>query len=136
MQAAAMLVFASGIVLFLFSKVNITPMAQQPASKAELEEVLPAEIQEASLYYNGKLNRYLQEMETLKADTSKAGRVVYEQLHSLDSAFTQLLEESVKSGGHERVFEALIMNYHMRIELLKTFLQAYPQSNKTNESNI
>lgn len=131
-----MLATVSAALLIIFTKVQ--PAMEFPVAVATLDEEneMPEEFIEAGIYYGGALNRYLGEMDKLKADTSAAGKMVYEQLHSLDSTFNELMRESVESGWHERVFQALIRNYQLRIELMQTFIETYHQNQPNDEPSI
>lgn len=115
--AAALLVIVLGAGWALKNMVFTQPEQQiNCQASISLHSVSP-EMAEVELYYKSALNEKLLEVESLKIEDE-----YLQDIRSLDVEFEALKGDLCENMDDQRVVQAMIMNYEMRIKILDNII--------------
>jgi hypothetical protein len=134
-RAAAVLIMVVGIGFFAMYRhynpsVELVEENEIPAQTPPVETAYPPEFIEAENYYVAEIDSKLEEVKSLTDN-----EVVMEELEMLREDFDLLKEEMGDHINDEKILEALIQNYRLRLELLKEILEELQREEPAKNDN-
>lgn len=136
-RVAAILVLALTASYFLWNQTTQKPSIAIVDNTPQEEEVQPyaTELIEAENYYAAEINQKMEELTELIDDES-----LVQELTMLRKEFDELKSEMGDHVNDQRIVEALIQNYRLRLNLLKEMLDQLKSDgtetkNKSYETN-
>jgi uncharacterized membrane-anchored protein YhcB (DUF1043 family) len=138
-RVAALFIGLLGLGYFLMYQhfsASETKLAQQEQQVEEISTTYPVELAEAENYYTSEINSRMSEVVSLTDDA-----VIVEEINSLKEEFDELKEELGDQINDEKLIQAMIQNYRLRLSLLKEILtelqgDGAPKENKKHEERI
>ena len=94
----------------------------------ELKQELPVEFLEVESYYVAEIDRKLEEVIDITDNET-----ITEEINLLKEEFDELKKELGDHINDERVIEAMIQNYRLRLELLKEILEELKSKNEIKD---
>jgi hypothetical protein len=111
--ASVIMIIAIGITLF----VRIAHFRQQPSL---LTGVSP-ELEEAELYYQSRIQERMEVLEVNKLVDEQ----VMSDLKEIDQSFKSIHKDLKRNPGDERLIQAVIQVYQMKLEMIDNLLQQF-----------
>lgn len=138
-RVAALFIGLLGLGYFLMYQ-HFSSSETKLARQEQVEEIptttYPEELVEAENYYASEINSRMSEVTSLTNDS-----VIVEEINSLKEEFDDLKEELGDQINDEKLIQAMIQNYRLRLSLLKEILtelqgDGAPKENKQYEERI
>jgi len=123
--AAVLLIAVAGYLAFVDG-----PNSKKYADGIDLHE-LSEELAEAEFYYSEMINEKLRHIQAKSGDFD---RLVMEDISKLDSAYEDLKYDLKENINNEKVINAMIENYRIKLEILEQILQELDE--KSNEQEF
>ncbi len=117
LRVAAVLVVAVGVALAFWRKEETEIPVEIVQEVITLEDISP-DLAEADSYYSMEINHRMEELESMGIDQE-----IMEEIAMLDEEYQQLLAEAEGNLNNEKVIEALIQNYRLKLEILEDVLE-------------
>ena len=131
-RIAAVLVVVIAVAFFaLFQKEDSSPLVaeQEHEEKNQSELYFPEELLEVESFYVSEIEEKLKEVKKLTDD-----ELIVQEIQLLKDEFDELKLELGDQVNDAEVIEAMIMNYRLRLDLLKEILSDLKvDENPTNE---
>lgn len=130
-KIAAVFVLSLGLgyyVIYSHFESKSEMIAQVKQEKVEHEPEFTEEFLEAETYYVTEINRKLEDVITLTDNET-----IIEEIDLLREEFDELKKELGDHVNDERIIEAMIQNYRLRLELLKEILEELKQKEESTK---
>ncbi len=125
--AAVVIIFAASFTLQKYLHQRGT---ERMAGKREPAREIP-ELREAEIYYTNLLNEKISQIEPLLSDRPELKEGLTEDLSELDSVYAELQRDLYDNMANDKVVEAMIQNYILKIQILEDLL-GYMNGNANN----
>lgn len=106
--ASIAIILASGVVIVKSSKGG-SKIAAAPAVE---------EFQEARNFYAVQVNERYENLEAIPFDSDLEKEILLEELSEMDSYYKELLNELNANPGDERVMNALLQHYQIKLQVM------------------
>ncbi|MDA3822200.1 MAG: hypothetical protein PF450_06260 [Bacteroidales bacterium] len=115
--ASIAIIMASGVVIVKSSKGS---------SKVALSPVVE-EFQETTTFYARQVNLKYEDISVLEFDTKQEKEMLMEELSEMDTYHKDLLKELNANPGDERVMNALIQHYQIKLQVMDQIIEQLEQ---------
>ena len=123
---------AASIAIILASAVVIIRTDKSGSKIAEQE--IPASIMEADQYYTTQVNQRYDQIRQFNFDNSEEKAVLLEELQDLDAYHQQLMSDLEANPGDDRVINALIRHYQIKLDVMDQIIYQLNQFNTQTEN--
>jgi hypothetical protein len=127
---------AASIAVILASAIVLIQQNKSGNRRAELE--IPASVMEADLYYSTQVNQRYDQIRQFDFESAEEKAVLLDELRELDSYHQQLLLDLEANPGDERVINALVRHYQVKLEVMDQIIfqlnQLKSESDTENEN--
>lgn len=104
--------------------------SEEMAQNSKLKELF-----EAQLYYSHQVSNKMQQLENYCKDFPIVCSEVMEETRAMESEMKQLKGDLKENVGNERVLEAMVRNYRIKLRIMEDLLESVKRV-KSNENNI
>jgi len=127
--AVAILVVLSG--LWVYDNVNETNINKGIA----LSEISP-EYGEVEMYYTHLVNQKYGEIKQSKSLDSLQKKILVHELNNMDSIYENLKKDLTANPNDERVINAMIQHYQLKVEVMNQILNQLQQVQNVNNNKL
>jgi low affinity Fe/Cu permease len=107
---------AASIAIILTSAVVLIQQNKSGSKIAERE--IPTSVQEADMYFTSQMDQRYDQIREFSFDNAEEKAVLLHELEDLDAFQQQLLEDLEANPGDERVINALIRHYQIKLDVM------------------
>jgi hypothetical protein len=130
---AAVIIITFGASFLLQEILHRDNMLTNRKDKKELNVEIP-ELQEAEIYYTNMVDEKILEIQPLLKDQPELGYALKSDLAELDSIYTELQKDLKDNIANDKVVEAMIQNYRLKLQILEDFKE-HLQGNSNDEND-
>jgi hypothetical protein len=123
--ASIAIIMASGVVIIKSSKGS---------DKVALTPVIK-EFQETTNFYARQVNERYNDISAIQFDSQKEKEVLLEELLEMDNYHKELLNDLNANPGDDRVMNALIHHYQIKLQVMDQILEQLIQIKNSNTNN-
>ena len=131
MKIAAVIVLASLFSFFVYSRLENAFFARQ---RYTLGEISP-EYKEVEEYYTGQIKARYNEIENLEKGDPGQRKMIIHELSEMDSLMKQLQRDLKTNPGDERIINAMISHYQMKLGVMNQILDQLENINNNHQSS-
>lgn len=139
MRYAASVLLLMGLGWTIF-QAGVNSGIDQEAESQTVASIMPAELLEVEQFFSASVANKKAELENLAAaDGNPEIQSVLSELEELEDQYEELKQELMINTGNERIVNAMIENYRLRLEVLEKLLMKlnkYNIENKTNNEKV
>ncbi|MEZ4888969.1 MAG: hypothetical protein R3E32_29855 [Chitinophagales bacterium] len=142
LRMAAMIVVVLGAALLLFFQSNNNSDIRLKGNVIALHDISP-ELAEVERHYMALIEAKLTTLQTSEILNESDYQSLIEEMEVLDKDYEELKEELRNSLDKEKVIEAMIQNYRLRLKILEKMLKQIhkepdtkPEKEDKNENSI
>ena len=122
--ASIAIIAASGVVIVKSSKGSNKMALNQPVE----------EFREAQQYYAVQVNDRYEDISSMNFNSVEEKQILLEELSGMDTYYKELQKELNANPGDERVMNALIQHYQMKISVMDQIIEQLEQFKNTNNT--
>lgn len=125
---------AASIAIILTSGILIVRSSKGSSKVAAAPEV--QEFRQTQNYYATQVNQRYDDIATIRFDSEEEKQMLLQELSEMDSYYKELINEFDANPGDERVMNALIQHYQMKLDVMDQILgqlQEFKNSNYTEQ---
>lgn len=130
LRIAAVIVLVAGSSIFSFEQFKKYYADRNPS----LQELIPGEFQEASLYYTSLIKEKYSEIDRLNSSVPDRNEILLKELDEMDRLFNTLMKDLKANPMDERVLSAMINHYQMKLEVMGQIIQQLEEANQLNST--
>lgn len=123
--ASIALIIASGIVIVRSGKGG-SKVAENPVTD---------EFHETTVFYARQVDQRYEDISGYTIGTQEERKILMEELSEMDTYYRDLLDELDANPGDERVMNALIRHYQLKLEVLDRIVAQLEQIKNSNSYN-
>ncbi len=116
-----MVILLAASFLILFSLSFLFTTNSRSDALPQLSD-MSAEYQEVEFFYQVELSDKLSELKTISCKQTLPDTTFYNELLALNQEYTNLQRDLATTDNDERIVNAMISNYQIRINLLETVI--------------
>lgn len=122
---------AASVAILIASGVVIVKSNQGSGKTAAVE--IPEQYQEAYDYYVNQVNYRYDEISSFNFTEEEQKEMLMNELSEMDTYYQDLLKELDAQPGDERVINALIRHYQMKVSVMDRIIEQLNQINDINK---
>lgn len=115
--ASVAILVTSGIVLVRMNK----------SGEKQAQRVIPETVLEADTYYTSQMNAKYEQIESFSFENAEEKTVLLDELRDLEVTQQQLMEDLEAHPDDERVINALIRHYQIKLEVMDQIIRQLNQ---------
>ena len=134
LKAAVVLLLVALSSILIYEQARMYYANQRVLSLQDIS----VEFGEAEFYYTSLINNKYQEIDRLNMDDPKQKEMLMNELEEMDKLFHSLRKDFQSNPNDQRVINAMISHYQLKLEVLSQIikqLEAVNQVNKTYKSH-
>jgi hypothetical protein len=128
---------AAAIVLVAVSSILIYEQARQYYQHQRISEFrgMADDFSEAESYYTSLIRNKYQEIDRLDMDDPKQKEMLMKELNDMDRLFHTLQKDFQANPNDERVINAMISHYQLKLEVMNQIIRQLEKVNQVNKTN-
>ncbi|HBH05632.1 MAG TPA: hypothetical protein DDX92_03400 [Flavobacteriales bacterium] len=135
MRYAASIMLLMGLGWTIF-QAGVNSGIDQDAEYQDVVSFMPAELIEVEQFFSASVASKKEELELMAAaDGNPEIQSVLAELSILEEQYEELKQELMINTGNERIVNAMIENYRLRLEVLEKLLLKLNKYNIENQTN-
>jgi hypothetical protein len=107
---------AASIAIILTSAIVL--IKQNKSGEKVAQQEIPAAMMEADMYYTSQVNARYDEIRDFSFDDSEEKAVLLDELNDLENYHQQLMSDFESNPDDDRVINALIRHYQIKLEVM------------------
>ncbi|KPL14722.1 MAG: hypothetical protein AMS23_10690 [Bacteroides sp. SM1_62] len=128
-KAAAVLLLVALSSILIYEQARIYYQNQRVISLRDISQ----EFGEAEFYYTTLIHSKYQEIDRLDIDDPKQKEVLMSELDEMDKLFHSLQKDFQANPTDERVINAMISHYQLKLEIMSQIIKQLEEVNKVNK---
>lgn len=128
-KVAAVLLFVALSSILIYEQARIYYQNQRVLSLRDISD----EFGEAEYYYISLINDKYEEIDRLNNDDPKQKEILMNELQEMDRLFHSLQHDFQANPTDERVINAMISHYQLKLEVMSQIINQLEQVNKVNK---
>ncbi|MEN8202296.1 MAG: hypothetical protein ABFS28_06850 [Bacteroidota bacterium] len=125
---------AASIAIILTSAIVL--MKQNKSGEKMAKQEVPAAMMEADMYYTSQVNARYDVIREFDFESSEEKAVLLDELKDLESYHQQLMDDLESNPDNDRVINALIRHYQIKLEVMdQIIIQLNQVKTETSEKN-
>ena len=131
-KIAALVAIVAISSIFIYEQGQRYYMSRQGTS---IQELLPGEYAEASVYYTALINEKYTRIESLSESDPEGMEILVKELNEMDRMFKSILNDLQTAPTDERILSTLINHYQKKLEVMSQIVNQLEEA-KNIQSTI
>jgi hypothetical protein len=129
LKAAVVLLLVALSSILIYEQARIYYQTQRVLSLHDISE----EFGEAEFYYTSLINNKYQQINGLNIDDPKQKEILMIELEEMDKLFHSLQKDFQANPADERVINAMISHYQLKLEVMSQIIRQLEEVNQVNK---
>ncbi len=130
LKAAVILLLVALSSILVYEQARIYYQNQRVLSLQDISE----EFGEAEFYYTSLINNKYQQINKLNIDDPKQKKILMIELEEMDRLFHSLQKDFQANPKDERVINAMISHYQLKLEVMSQIIKQLEEVNQVNKT--